>query len=180
MASVPEPSWEGKGERAPVFQRSRRAMGEIKPGDDRRAVNGLFLSLSLSPSPSPRLYSRSPRAPRLITPLRDRRGHGGSRQGHGPSVHPRLPRWTATPSPPSSVSICLSPPDPPKMVFFEWRFHSNLTKLLISTFTPTLRSWKENGPTASSPTSSSSLLSWLGPRGPRRGRDTPGVSITES
>ena len=84
MASAREPSWEGKGERAPVCEWSGSEMGEIKPGDDRRAVNGLFLSLPLSPSPSPRLYSRSPRAPRLITLLRDRRGHGGGRQGHWP------------------------------------------------------------------------------------------------
>lgn len=97
MASAPEPSWGGKGERAPVCEPSGRAMGEIKPGDDRRVVNGLFLSLPLSPFPSPRLYSRSPRALRLITLLRDRRGHRGGRQDHSPSVRPQWPRWTAMP-----------------------------------------------------------------------------------
>lgn len=71
-------------------------MGEIKPGDDRRALNGLFLSLLLSPSPSPRLYSRSPRSPWLITPLRDRRGHRGGRQVHGSSVCPCWSWWMAT------------------------------------------------------------------------------------
>jgi len=86
-----EPSWEGKGERAPVCEPSGRAMGEIKPGDDRREVNGLFLSPPLSLSPSLRLYSRSPRAPWLITRLRDRRGHGGGRRGCGPSVRPWWP-----------------------------------------------------------------------------------------
>lgn len=72
--------------------RERGAMGEIKPGADRTVVNGLFLSPPLSPFPSPRLYSRSPQ---LITPLRDRREHRDSRQGCGPSVHPRWPPWMA-------------------------------------------------------------------------------------
>lgn len=122
-------------------------VGEIKPGDDRRAVNGLFLSLPLSPSPSPRLYSRSPRVPWLITWLRDRRGHRGIA---GRAARPHPGGWELVP-PPHPPCVGLSPPDPPEMVFFKWQFHDNLMKLFISTIAPTCRSWKENGPTASSP-----------------------------
>lgn len=56
MASARIPAGKGKvrGHRC-----AGREMGEIKPGDGRRAVNRLFLSPPLSPSLSPRLYSRS-------------------------------------------------------------------------------------------------------------------------
>lgn len=72
----------------------RCEMGEIKPGDDLRAVNGLFLPPPLSPSTSPRLYSGSRRTPCLITTLRDRRGTGwqaGPRPLQAPAVPTAAP-----------------------------------------------------------------------------------------
>lgn len=69
------------------------------------------------------------------------------------SVHPRgeqlipfLGGWELIP--PISVSICLSPPGPPKVVSFEWQFHTYLTNLFISMISPAQQSWNKDGPTA--------------------------------
>lgn len=66
---------------------------------------------------------------------------GACGQGSSSGLIPAQPRgeqlipfpggWELVPA--NFVSICLSPHDPPKMVVFEWQFHTNLRKLWLST-----------------------------------------------
>lgn len=84
------------------------------------------------------------------------------------------PRGLGAGPPPDYVSVCLSPPDPSKMLGFEWQFHNNEAFNFHESPLP------RGGGRRISPLPGSSLLSRVGTREPPRGRDTSGVSITQS